>query len=132
MLIFITNIKAIIDSCGYVWFFKYGKHKISMSALSTCCNKIIIKESGKTNGSYLIVEYSDLTKNNPKDKAIPTYYQTITKESLMWFKITNISQIEDSILEDSFVGKSSGGSINQIAKSMCPAFFIKCIKDIEI
>ena len=50
----------------------------------------------------------------------------------MWLKISEIKPMEYDILIESFVGASSGGDIDKILKSMCPAFFIRSIKNVVI
>ncbi len=50
----------------------------------------------------------------------------------MWFKISEIKPMEYDIFIESFIGSSSGGDIDKILKSMCPAFFIMLTKNVVI
>ena len=94
---------------------------------------LFIKNSGISKGGIYIARYeaieNDLSK---KENAYPKYYHNIQQQPAMWFKISEIKPLEYDILIENFVGSSSGGDIDIILKSMCPAFFIRSTQNVFI
>ena len=101
--------------------------------ISSCAPILSIKNSGFSKGGIYIARYEIIDNNlSEKENAYPKYYHNIQKQPAMWFKISEIKPMEYDILTENFVGATSGGDIDKILNSMCPAFFIKSIKNVAI
>lgn len=125
--------KEIIDSIGYVWFCRFGKNNMKYDTISSCAPMLFIKNSGVSKGGIYIARYKAIENNLSKEEsAYPKYYHNIQQQPAMWFKISEIKPLEYDIFIENFVGSSSGGDIDKILKSMCPAFFIKSTQNIVI
>jgi len=129
---FFSEHTHLINNNGFVWFCRFGKNNMKQETLKQYAPYIIIKESGIKEGGVYLAKYTDITETSPDIQFMPSYYNKMNLHISMWFKIIEIKSIDYSLLTSSFVGKTSGGSIQSILKSMCPAFFVKCISTVEI
>lgn len=130
---FFKEHKSIIDSYGYVWFCRFGKNNMKYDTVASCNPILFIKNSGISNGGIYIARYEAIENSITENGTVyPHYYQDIQQSPAMWFKIYEMNPMDYDVLIESFVGASSGGDINRILKSMCPAFFIRSTQDIEI
>ncbi len=129
---FYTEHKRVIESYGYVWFCRFGKNNMKRETLEKYSPFIIIKESGVKYGGVFLAAYSEISVDTMHQKMMPLYYKEIEQRPSLWFKVTQIEQIDYSALLSCFIGNASGGNIERIMKSMCPAFYIKCISNMKV
>lgn len=93
--------------------------------VASCDPILFIKNSGISNGGIYIARYEAIENSITENGTVyPHYYQDIQQSPAMWFKIYEMNPMDYDVLIESFVGASSGGDINRILKSMCPAFLL--------
>lgn len=125
--------KKRIDQNGHVWFCQFGKNNMKVQSLTSCEPLLLMKESGKKHGGIYIAEYDRMESFVPVcETSVPSYYKTILHPPSLWFRILSLEKFDFQLLCDCFVGNTSGGDIEKILQSMCPAFFIRCTKEIKI
>lgn len=123
----------VIDKSGYVWFCRFGKNNMKFESFDTDNRVLIIKEGSRIGGGLYVAKYEEFYKKLPNDVSeTPDYYNDITQDPAVWFKIIELKKMDDKYLDTAFVVNASGGSIRNILKSMCPAFFVKCLKQISL
>lgn len=125
--------KACIENDGFVWFCRFGKNNMKIDSLNRCEHILFIKESGVRQGGVYIAEYVELSEQLGADKTgVPEYYNTLSQPQALWIKLISLNPFDYKVFMESFVVNSSGGSVDNILRSMCPAFFLKSIVDHEI
>ena len=122
----------LIKENGYVWFCRFGKSNMKKETLEQCAPYIIIKESGIKDGGVYIAKYSEITETPSLAKVVPLYYSKMNQIPSMWFKVNELDSVDYSSFISSFAGKASGGNIQGILRSMCPAFYVRCTSSLEI
>lgn len=116
----------IIQKYGYVWFAKLGKSSLKVSSIIKCDDILFIKDSGNLYSGLYAAKILEVTDSIPTETCFPDYYDTLHKKGSLWFMIEDLKPVSVDVLSNSFVGNSSGGSVLNILRSICPAFFIKC------
>lgn len=115
---------------GHVWFCRFGKNNMKLQSLATCEPVLLMKESGEKYGGIYVAEYDTLKLSLPSSEtSVPSYYNQMRQTPSLWFRITSLKQFDYSLLLESFVGNTSGCNVEKILQSMCPAFFVRCIKE---
>ncbi|MGP1367086.1 MAG: hypothetical protein ACTTH3_05355 [Schwartzia sp. (in: firmicutes)] len=122
----------VIEENGYVWFCRFGKNNMLRDVLLQYAPYLIIKESGIKNGGLYIARYTEIVEDEPRDNQTPQYYESIKQYPSLWFKLTKIKSLDYSMLASKFVGKSSGGQVEGILRSICPAFYIKSVSNLNL
>jgi hypothetical protein len=122
----------LIKKNGYVWFCRFGKNNMKKETLEQYAPYILIKESGIKNGGLYIAKYSKITETPSHAKVVPLYYSKINQLPSMWFKVNELERVDYSTIISSFIGNASGGSIQEILRTMCPAFYVRCTSSLEI
>lgn len=123
--------KLVIDANGYVWFCRFGRNNMKFESLKKCKPVVFIKETGDITKGLYLAKYDSFSSVPPNEiYAIPSYYNEIIQKPSIWFRVTEINKFEIMQLNSSFVGNTSGGNIQDILRSMCPAFFVKCINEV--
>ena len=122
----------LIEKNGFVCFCRFGKNNMKLETLKQYAPYIIIKESGIKEGGVYLAKYTDITDIPPDTHLMPLYYNTMASHPSLCFKVIELYNMEYSLLTSSFVGKTSGENIQSILKSMCPAFFVKCISTLDV
>ncbi|MDD3401029.1 MAG: hypothetical protein PHT58_05315 [Eubacteriales bacterium] len=125
--------KSCIDKNGFVWFCRFGKNNMKTTSLDSCEHILLIKESGIKQGGVFIAEYTELsTELNANEIGIPEYYSGLPQPKALWIKLTSLTPLDYSIFSAAFVVNSSNGSVDNIMRSMCPAFFLRSTSDQEL
>ena len=119
---------TIIKKKGYVWFAKMGRSNLRLDTLRSHEKILFIKDSGNLKTGLYAASILEISDKQPDKGLYPSYYSDFEYRNPIWFKIKDLKSVPVEILESSFVGKSSGGSVLGILRSICPAFFIKCTK----
>ncbi len=115
----------IINELGYVWYGKMGNpvsDKIIDQILLEQDKKILLIHSGKTDRYWAYI--SEISKETPPAKAIPSYYRDMTDKFRTWFKVTRFETAPKNIMAKCRV-TSSGSILGEVSKhSMSPYFII--------
>lgn len=128
---FLNEHRKIIEDEGFVGICKFGGSKYKLDRLSSTQILVLIDTKINNNNSY-IAKYTEVSESFSNSKIIyPSYYDSIERKKSLFFKVTEIKQIEFNILNEAFFVTSSRNSLDNVIKSICPNFFITSKYDLE-
>ena len=128
---FLDEHLQIIKKYGYVWFCRFGKNNMKIQKLQDANHIMFIKDIEGNGGKVYIAEFDKIEQCPAvSNDLIPHYYKDITKYKGVWFRITKIEEFSRKKLEEYFVVNVSNGSVSGVLRSMCPAAFLRCEKNI--
>ena len=131
---FLTVHQLLIDEYGFVWFGKKGNRGLSQN-LYNCIKQhkvLLIRDSKINNYKTYLCTVQEISSHKPTI-SIPMYYHQFNDLIIPWFKVTNIKEIDKHLIEEKFSAVSSDIPLKRtLSKSMCPFFYIKPKKNIEI
>lgn len=125
----------LINKIGYVWFAKIGNKpasKIIQKMMDDETPYLLLKDP---QNAY-VAEFIEFSEVEPSEGEYPEYYKTEISPSRkisVWFKLTSIKRVEDLMILNNVVLKSSRSPILETTKkSMASHFFTVAKSDIEI
>lgn len=124
---------SLIETKGYVWFCRFGKNNMRIDKVLSHESLLIIKDSGAISSNYYIAKYCDVCEiPNITSDEYPAYYDCINQKKSLWFKVNMLVPLDYGIIESNFVVAATNGEIKNTLRSMCPAFYIRCINKIVL
>lgn len=120
----ISEHQSLIDSCGSVWYGKFGSN-ISQGAIESILDMdfpaIMLIRSGSIERYWAFV--SEISNEIPSRNTVPEYYWHLREKVGCWFHITSIVLAPKNIMSQCTVA-SSGRILSESAKGSLSPFFI--------
>lgn len=121
----------ILEKNGYVWFCRFGKNNVLPEKINSYNNYIFLKDSKKNNDKIYIAKYEKFSFS-PPSLLFPKYYNGISLERSLWFKLVELHEFDYNILIKNFVTKSTSSKLTNVFGSMCSSFYITCNNNLNI
>ena len=128
---FLAEHKKIIDKTGEVWFCRFGKTNIVHSKITNDGNFIFFKDSAKNNNRVYIGIISKISLNSISLN-YPKYYNYINMNQSFWICLSEIKEVNPSLIIQNFRIKSNNAKLLGVYHSICNSFYIKCITNIKL
>ena len=128
---FLSEHKSILDQTGEVWFCRFGKTNAIKSKITSDGNYIFFKDSVRNNNRIYVATVSDISES-PFSKNYPPYYDKIDLGRPLWFRLSDIKEINPELINQNFRTKASNSPLSDVYRSMCQSFYIQCISDVVL
>ena len=128
---FLEEHSNILEKNGYVWFCRFGKSNVLPEKINSYNNYIFLKDSKKNNDKIYIAKYEKISFS-PQSSLFPKYYNRISLECSLWFKLVELHEFDYNILIKNFVTKSTSSKLTNVFRSMCSSFYITCNNNLNI
>lgn len=128
---FLSEHKSILDQTGEVWFCRFGKTNAIKLKITSHGNYIFFKDSVRNKNRIYVATISDISES-PFSKNYPPYYDKIDLRRSLWFRLTDIKEINPDLVNQNFRTKASNSPLSDVYRSICQSFYIQCISDVVL